>query len=261
MVCLVAKVVCAFHSEQEAAVIVHRCLRWAGAKSSLDSIREKEKDESAEGGSTEKDYTKGTIASALIASIAFAAAFTVPRGFIDDGRPDSGTVILPRRFALIAFIMSDTLAFVCSIVATGFLIYGGVNEVPSFHDQYTMASSYLVPTAAQFMIAAFAFGLHLVLGMANRFLVIFGYTVSSVSVLFVSSNTWIPLHMYGFTKAIWRRAGWKGLLNMRSHPSGPLELIRRLCWSPLAMFSGGSLALPMCVTFFFERPGTLPAIY
>ncbi|TVU38617.1 hypothetical protein EJB05_12001, partial [Eragrostis curvula] len=251
-------VVCAFHSAQDPSVMVYHCLCWAGANGSLDSKSFLErmdskslpkKDESAKEDST--DYSKGTIASALIASVTFAAAFTLPGGFIADDHPHPGTAILARRFAFRAFVVSDTVAFLCSIVATGFLIYGGVYEIPrSLRSRYNIRSYWLAPTAAQFMIAAFAFGLHLVLGVANWELIIFVYVVSSASVLLVSTNTWIPLHMYGFAKAIWRRAGWKGLLNMHERPSGPLELLWCLIGSPLAMFSGGSFALPMCATFF-----------
>lgn len=41
----------------------------------------------------------GTIASVLIATVAFAAAFTVPGGFIADDHPGAGTAILATRFA------------------------------------------------------------------------------------------------------------------------------------------------------------------
>ncbi|TVU38620.1 hypothetical protein EJB05_12004, partial [Eragrostis curvula] len=243
------------------SVMVFHFLCWAGGNVSLDSMDSRNKDESAREDFTEKDYAKGTIASALIASVTFAAAFTIPGGIIADDHPLPGTAILARRFIFRAFVVSDIVAFLCSIVATGFLIYGGVIEIPrSLRQQYTMMSSLLVPTAAQFMIAAFAFGLHLVLGVANGGLIIFVYVVSSASVLFVAANTWIPLHVYGFAKAIWRRDGWKGLLKIHQRPFffeathqrslGKLKLLWRLIYNPLAMLLGGSLALPMCATFF-----------
>ncbi|TVU38774.1 hypothetical protein EJB05_12160, partial [Eragrostis curvula] len=231
----------------EPEVMVNDCLGWAGATESLDCRDLCEKDESDEEESTEKDYTKGTIASALIASVTFAAAFTVPRGFIaDDDHPHPGTAILSKRFAFRAFVVSDTIAFLCSIAGTALLIYGGIFEIPDgLRSFFTLMSYRLVPTAAQFMIAAFALA-----SPPNLGLVIFVYAVSSAAVLLVSSNTWIPLLVFGFAKAIWRRAGWKGLLGMDERPSGPLDLLERLTYNPLAMFSGGSLALPICVTFF-----------
>ncbi|CAN6219060.1 unnamed protein product [Urochloa humidicola] len=164
------------------AIMVFYCLRQAGAVGSLDIIDiESIKDESKEVG-----YMKGsgTIASGLIATVTFAAAFTVPGGFIaDDGHPDRpGTALLARRFAFRAFVVSDTVAFLCSIIATCFLIYGGAKEVPLRHrDAYNLVASGLVPLAVQFMIAAFAFGFHLVLGAANHGLMVVMNLYSSIT--------------------------------------------------------------------------------
>jgi hypothetical protein len=110
-----------------------------------------------------------TIASVLIATVAFAAAFTVPGGFVADDHAHAGTAILARRFAFRAFVVSDTIAFLCSIVATCFSIYGGSREIPRGHRRgYILLASVLVPVGSQFMIAAFAFGFQLVLGSVNR---------------------------------------------------------------------------------------------
>ncbi|TVU38782.1 hypothetical protein EJB05_12169, partial [Eragrostis curvula] len=157
-----------------------------------------------------------TIASVLIATVAFAAAFTVPGGFVADDHPSAGTAILAKRFAFKAFIVSDTIAFLCSIVATSFLIYGGSREIPRNHQrEYNVLASGLVPVAVQFLIAAFAFGLHLVMGEANLGLIIFVYLVSVPSVLFCFPGIWVPLYL-GLGKAIWRRAGWRGLTDTYS---------------------------------------------
>ncbi|KAF0905259.1 hypothetical protein E2562_003860 [Oryza meyeriana var. granulata] len=72
------------------------------------------------------------------------------------------------------------MAFVFSIAATCFLIYAGATEIPRIHRlRYNSLASGVVPLAARFMIAAFAFGFHLVLGSANRGLIVFVYMVSS----------------------------------------------------------------------------------
>ncbi|PVH64975.1 hypothetical protein PAHAL_2G395300 [Panicum hallii] len=166
----------------------------------------------------------GTIASVLIATVAFAAAFTVPGGFIADDHPNAGTAILARKFAFRAFVVSDTMAFVCSIVATSFHIYGGAWEIPPNHrSRYNRLASGLVPVGVQFMVAAFAFGLHLVLGAADLGLIILVYIVSSASVLFCFPSIWVPLHL-GVGKAIWRRAGWRGLADMHYSPSNLRDL-------------------------------------
>ena len=71
-----------------------------------------------------------TIASVLIATVTFAAAFTVPGGYVADDHPRAGTAVLARRFAFRAFVASDAMAFLCSIAATCFLVYGGAGQVP-----------------------------------------------------------------------------------------------------------------------------------
>lgn len=183
----------------------------------------------------EKNMTKtGNIASVLIATVAFAAAFTVPGGLVADDHPGAGTAILARRFAFRAFVVSDAMAFVCSIVATCFLIYAGAKEIPRKHRfWYNLLASGLVPVAAQFMIAAFAFGFQLVLGNDNRPFVIFVYAVSLAAVLVCFPGIWVPMHL-GLAKAVWRRAGWRGLAHVHSRPSGLLELFR--CFTTSLLF-------------------------
>ena len=167
----------------------------------------------------------GTIASVLIATVAFAAAFTVPGGCIADDHPHPGTAILARRFAFRAFVVSDTMAFVCSIIATSFHIYGSAYEIPHNHRLwYNSLASGFVPVGSQFMIAAFAFGFHLVLGSFNRWLVVFVYTLCLASVLFCFPGIWIPLHL-GLGKVVWRRAGWRGLVNVHESPSSLADLL------------------------------------
>lgn len=167
----------------------------------------------------------GTIASVLIATVAFAAAFTVPGGFIADDHPGAGTAILARRFAFRAFVVSDTMAFVCSIVATCFLMYGCAKGIPRKHRLwYNLLASGLVPVAAQFMIAAFAFGFQLVLGNANRSFIVFVYAVSLAAVLVCFPGIWIPMHL-GLAKTVWRRAGWRGLVNVHNRPSSLLQFV------------------------------------
>ncbi|WVZ66154.1 hypothetical protein U9M48_015420 [Paspalum notatum var. saurae] len=105
-----------------------------------------------------------TIASVLIATVTFAAAFTVPGGYAADG-----AAVLASRFAFRAFVASVTAAFLCSVVATCLLVYGGAGQVPRGQRRlYQRSASGLLPPGAQLMVAAFAFGVHVVLGEANR---------------------------------------------------------------------------------------------
>jgi hypothetical protein len=151
------------------------------------------------------------ITSVLIATVAFAAAFTLPGGYVAEDDVRAGTAMLARRFAFRAFVVSDTIAFLCSIVATCFFTYGGASRTPRNQRRtYSQLTSGLVQVGSQFLIAAFAFGFHLVLGVVNRWLIIFVYIVCLASVLTSFPAMWVPLK-FGVAKAIWCRAGWRGL--------------------------------------------------
>ncbi|KAJ1291198.1 hypothetical protein BS78_02G299900 [Paspalum vaginatum] len=168
--------------------------------------------------SEEENFSRtGTIGSVLIATVAFAAAFTVPGGFIADDHRGAGTAVMARRFAFRAFVVSDAMAFACSIVATCFLIYGGTRGAPRPRDErrhrYNVLASQLLPLSALFTIAAFPFGFQLVLGDANRGLIVFVYTLSSASVLFCIPDIWLPLRI-GLLKVVLRRAGWRALASI-----------------------------------------------
>uniref|UniRef100_A0A0E0I0J3 PGG domain-containing protein n=1 Tax=Oryza nivara TaxID=4536 RepID=A0A0E0I0J3_ORYNI len=212
--------------------LILSCLQWVRAPFTVDGVSHLPLDiKSAHGEQAQKELDdmrkSGTIASVLIATVAFAAAFTVPGGFVADDHPHAGTATLARRFAFRSFVVSDTMAFVFSIVATCFLIYatGAAELPPSRRRWYSLIASGLVPLGAQFMIAAFAFGFHLVLGVANRGLLVFVYVVSSASVLLCFPGIWTPWRL-GLGKATWRRAGWKGLINMYQRPCSLRVLFR-----------------------------------
>nr|BAD32118.1 hypothetical protein [Oryza sativa Japonica Group] len=233
-------------------VLVHNCLCWVRAPLSLNHrAAHIIVDEPAPALDDEEDYMtrNGTIGSVLIATVAFAAAFTVPGGFIADDRPHAGTAILASRFAFRAFVVTDTMAFLCSIVATSFLIYGSAKEIPRGHRWwYSLLASGLVPWGAQFLIGTFALGFHLVLGSANRGLVIFVYMVSSAAVLFCFPGIWGPFCL-GLWKTIWRRAGWRGLINIHDRPSSLLEFLESLFTGPLMDIRRTLFPVLISVTF------------
>jgi len=237
--------------------IVYDCVCWSRATITLHGIhyvyvdkkptdfsQKKIEANEEEASNNEDNMTKtGTIASVLIATVAFTAAFTVPGGFIADDHPSAGTSILAKRFAFRAFVVSDTMAFVSSILATCFLIYGGAREIPRNHRSwYNSLASGLVPVAAQFMIAAFAFAFHLVLGHANHGLIVFVYAVCLATVLFCFPGIWVPLHL-GLAKAVWRRAGWRGLANVHERPSSLVQLF----WCFATSFLFENLGRPLFV--------------
>jgi hypothetical protein len=235
------------------------CLNWSRAegtqfvdvfptKEGEEEVKKKNKKNEEE----EDGFTKtGTVGSVLIATMAFTAAFTVPGGFVADDHPGAGTATLARRFAFRAFIVSASMAFLSSIIATAFHMYGGTKGIPRDHRiRYSSLASGFVPVATQFIIAAFAFGIHLVVGDgANSGLMIFVYVVSSASVLCCFPSIWLPLY-FGLGRAIWRRAGWRGLANTRSCRPNLLQFVRCFIYSFLFSNIRRMLfALLICATF------------
>ncbi|KAM7507403.1 hypothetical protein LguiA_017856 [Lonicera macranthoides] len=57
------------------------------------------------------------IVAALIVTVAFAAGFTMPGGYIQSGSENQGTAVLAKSVAFQAFVISDTLALLFSLTA------------------------------------------------------------------------------------------------------------------------------------------------
>ncbi|KAJ0966136.1 hypothetical protein J5N97_027274 [Dioscorea zingiberensis] len=78
------------------------------------------------------------IASVLIATVTFAAGFTMPGGY----RSDDGTSILAHKYPFKVFLISDTCAMVCSLIATVRIIYAGTptvdNSIRAHHLWWSM---------------------------------------------------------------------------------------------------------------------------
>uniref|UniRef100_A0A0D9XCL1 PGG domain-containing protein n=1 Tax=Leersia perrieri TaxID=77586 RepID=A0A0D9XCL1_9ORYZ len=66
------------------------------------------------------------IGSVLIATVTFAAAFTLPGGYRQDDHSNGGTPTLVGSYTFYAFVIANTLAFVYSSLATFGLIYSAM---------------------------------------------------------------------------------------------------------------------------------------
>lgn len=132
-------------------------------KENIPPINEKEE---------EKKITDSTqiigIGSVLIVTVAFAAAFTLPGGFRTDdakGKPHTaGTAMLAENPVFNAFIVANTLALVCSALATMNVMFAGVPAV----DIRTRMSAFVISiffvyVSAKSLAAAFVLGLYVVM--------------------------------------------------------------------------------------------------
>ncbi|XP_062197953.1 ankyrin repeat-containing protein At5g02620-like [Phragmites australis] len=107
-------------------------------------------------------YTSNTsLVAILIATITFAAAFTLPGGYSSDAE-SQGLPIMSRKFAFQAFLISDTLAM-CSSLATAFICVIARWEDLEFLIYYRSFTKKLMWFAYMATTTAFATGLYTVL--------------------------------------------------------------------------------------------------
>ncbi|KAJ4756380.1 Ankyrin repeat family protein [Rhynchospora pubera] len=80
----------------------------------------KKKEESEAKALSERYATNTSLVAALLATITFAAAFTLPGGFSSDSSSHPGQPVLAKNAAFQAFLIFDTIAM-CSSLAAAFL--------------------------------------------------------------------------------------------------------------------------------------------
>ncbi|CAO2189974.1 unnamed protein product [Urochloa humidicola] len=105
------------------------------------------------------------IASALIATVTFAAAFAMPGSYKLGGNPKAGTPELGSRYSFKVFLVADILAFYCSVAATFSLAeYGSRGNVdPLVRHTYAKRAIWLFHIALKSVIVAFALGVTVVM--------------------------------------------------------------------------------------------------
>jgi hypothetical protein len=104
------------------------------------------------------------VVAALIATVTFAAAFTVPGGY----KSNQGTAILAKKNAFIAFIISDTISMVLSICAVFIHFYMAYFQGLEIIDKVTTTkllscAMLFIGIGMETMILAFIMGIYAVL--------------------------------------------------------------------------------------------------
>ena len=104
------------------------------------------------------------VVAVLIATVTFAAAFTVPGGY----KSNQGTAILAKKTAFIAFIISDTISMVLSVYAVFIHFYMAYFQGLEMIDKVTTMKllSYamlFVAIGMATMVFAFIMGIYAVL--------------------------------------------------------------------------------------------------
>ncbi|XP_078150746.1 protein ACCELERATED CELL DEATH 6-like [Carex rostrata] len=116
-------------------------------------------------------YTSNTsLVAALLATITFAAAFTLPGGFSPDSS-DAGQPLFARKAAFQVFLISDTIAM-CSSLAVAFLCILATWEDLDFLLNYRKTTRALMWCAYGATAIAFGTGLFTVIAPKNMWLAI-----------------------------------------------------------------------------------------
>ncbi|VAI51973.1 unnamed protein product [Triticum turgidum subsp. durum] len=184
------------HSNQNSSAKIHWTLGYVGAKSGIyrrDYFEEKKEIVQARQNETRtienvKDGTQSLcIGSVLIATVTFGASFAMPGGYRADDHTNGGTPTLAGRLAFDAFMIANSCAFTCSMIATIALMFSGS---PMHNPQSRLVH---LGTAFGFMsisitclIAAFALGTYMMLAQVAHKIAIAVDVMSSLILLYQS---------------------------------------------------------------------------
>ncbi|KAL6589841.1 hypothetical protein ACP70R_050200 [Stipagrostis hirtigluma subsp. patula] len=128
------------------------------------------------------------IVSVLVATVTFASAFTLPGGY-RSGSSKAGTPLLAGTYAFRAFILADTLAFICSCLATFSLIFAGVPAMDiGIRLWYFEISALLLRISGRSLLVAFALGLYMVLAPVAHATAIAVCVIISITLLYGNSE-------------------------------------------------------------------------
>ncbi|KAL6606407.1 hypothetical protein ACP70R_042060 [Stipagrostis hirtigluma subsp. patula] len=131
------------------------------------------------------------IVSVLVATVTFASAFTLPGGYYQSGSNNAGAALLAGSYAFDAFILSDTLAFICSCIATFSLIFAGVPAMDiSIRLRYFEISALVLRSSGRNLVVAFALGLYMVLAPVAHTTAVAVCVIISISSLYGNSEAW-----------------------------------------------------------------------
>ncbi|CBI35187.3 unnamed protein product, partial [Vitis vinifera] len=107
------------------------------------------------------------LVATLIATVTFAAGFTLPGGYNDEG-PDKGKAVLSTKIAFKAFLLSDGIAFYCSTAAVFLHFFASLERNYHLLLRFIKFSAILTYVSILGMVIAFTSGIYLVLPSSSE---------------------------------------------------------------------------------------------
>jgi hypothetical protein len=197
--------------------VIHKLLRDAGAQTgtyrcdlfSKQDIPKLDQKEEVQKIST---YTQLVgIGSVLIATVAFAAAFTLPGGYRGDDHKNGGTPTLVGHSAFHVFIIADTLAFILSALSITLLTYAGIAKMGIRGRMISfLSAAILMTSSARSLSAAFVFGLYVVLAPVARTTAMASFAIAALAFADVACILWMVFAAeLMLLKRLGARAWWR----------------------------------------------------
>lgn len=105
----------------------------------------------------EKHASNVALVATIMATITFAAAFTMPGGYDQN----TGNIFLYKNTALRIFLIADTVSMCCSLLVAYLYSSSKILRNPAmFHQNYAVFTRYLMETSFMGMMLAFAAGMY-----------------------------------------------------------------------------------------------------
>ncbi|KAM3236412.1 protein ACCELERATED CELL DEATH 6-like [Capsicum annuum] len=145
------------------------------------------------------------VVTTLLVTVTFAAGFTLPGGFeSDDNSPNKGMAVLIRKSAFRAFVITDAIAFTCSIGVIFSYFYMAINPCPMVYQDLGYlwslskvgARSQLVAMSA--VVIAFVTGMYATLAHSVGLPV----TVCAIGCIFFIMYMWAVLRPVCWIKVV-----------------------------------------------------------
>lgn len=125
------------------------------------------------------------IVATLIATVTFAAAFTMPGGYINDEGHDQGGAVLVRNAAFRTFVIADTIAMMLSSISVLLHLSVVTAKNQQKKEKTFTVESYLITIAMLGMIVAYITGTYAVLSHSRGIAVATCVIGSALSSLFM----------------------------------------------------------------------------